>query len=352
MATALGLRAAAMVGIRRRQEEDPMKRPRLSRWVAVLALVIAPVATPVTAEETATLTITGTFTGPSGGGTWTLTMYGTTHSHSGSEFEIGDSIDSYRVTRVYATSFDLEFAGPDADALNGAVGAALAGGKVRLYLRNVYQNLSEDFATFELLVVPPDRDEWGAYFWAGHAYYSSSSTLFPADEDGYPVVTSEPFSLVCEETFLYDGGWVFLASYDDTVTIAGDMGSTLPPPPPPPVEATLSIGDASVLEGDRGSTKLVLVVALASARGKTVTVDYRTVDGTAVSGTGKKKTGDYVAASGTLTFRPGERVKEIVISVNGDRTAEPDETFTVELFNAVGAPIADGVATATILNDD
>jgi len=94
-------------------------------------------------------------------------------------------------------------------------------------------------------------------------------------------------------------------------------------------------------------------VALASASDQTVTVDYRTVDGTAASSTGKnKKSGDYSAANGTLTFRPGETVKEIAISVKGDRTAEPDETFTVELLNAVGASIADGVATATILNDD
>jgi Calx-beta domain len=62
---------------------------------------------------------------------------------------------------------------------------------------------------------------------------------------------------------------------------------------------------------------------------------------------------DYAATSGTLTFAPGETAKTATVQANGDTTVEPDETFTVNLSNAVGnATIADAQAVATIVNDD
>ena len=70
-----------------------------------------------------------------------------------------------------------------------------------------------------------------------------------------------------------------------------------------------------------------------------------------VAGTALAKS-DYNAASGTLTFPPGVWSQTITITVKSDRTREPDETFTVELLNAVGASVNDAVATGTILNDD
>jgi endoglucanase len=68
-----------------------------------------------------------------------------------------------------------------------------------------------------------------------------------------------------------------------------------------------------------------------------------------VGGTALAKS-DYNAASGTLTFQPGVWSQTITVKTN--RTREPDETFTVELFNAVGASVGDAIATGTILNDD
>jgi chitinase len=77
-----------------------------------------------------------------------------------------------------------------------------------------------------------------------------------------------------------------------------------------------------------------------------VTVNYATADGTAVAKS------DYNSASGTLTFQPGQTSKTISVAIKGDRKREADETVLVQLSNAAGATIADGVATVTILNDD
>jgi Calx-beta domain len=108
----------------------------------------------------------------------------------------------------------------------------------------------------------------------------------------------------------------------------------------------ITVADASITEGNSGTTTLSVAVTLSAASTSTLTVDYATADGTATAGT------DYTAANGTLRFRPGETRGTISIGVLGDTNIEADETFTVTLSNPVNARIARGTATATIKNDD
>ena len=109
----------------------------------------------------------------------------------------------------------------------------------------------------------------------------------------------------------------------------------------------LSIGDASVGEGDSGdSPTLAFTVTLSPAATLPVTVDWATSDGTATAGT------DYTAASGTLTFDTGDETKNITVTVTGDDTDEPNETLTVTLTNAPGATLGKATGTGTITDDD
>ncbi|KPJ93408.1 MAG: hypothetical protein AMJ53_07310, partial [Gammaproteobacteria bacterium SG8_11] len=110
---------------------------------------------------------------------------------------------------------------------------------------------------------------------------------------------------------------------------------------------TLSIDDVGVLEGDNGTVNAVFAVTLSSATEDQVTVEYETADGSATT-----TNNDYVAASGQVTFDPGETSQPITVLVNGDGIDEPDETFFVNLSNAVNAPISDDQGMGTILNDD
>jgi Calx-beta domain len=112
------------------------------------------------------------------------------------------------------------------------------------------------------------------------------------------------------------------------------------------VKPAISISDASMPEGNSGTTAVPVQVTLSAATASTVTVDYATSDGSATAGS------DYTAASGTVTFRPGEKQKTIPISVVGDTSIEANETFTVTLSNAVNAKLAASTATVTITNDD
>jgi Calx-beta domain-containing protein len=108
-----------------------------------------------------------------------------------------------------------------------------------------------------------------------------------------------------------------------------------------------SIADASVAEGDAGTSTLLFDVTLSHASDDSVTVDWTSSDGTATTGDG-----DYVAGSGTVTFDPGDTTKSVDVTVNGDTTYEADEDLTVTLSNAVNAGLADDTATGTITNDD
>jgi hypothetical protein len=110
--------------------------------------------------------------------------------------------------------------------------------------------------------------------------------------------------------------------------------------------ATLTVSDATLIEGDAGTTSALVTVKLTGASNPNVTVNYKTANGTALAGS------DYQAASGTLTFQKGQTSKSIMIPVVGDKLAEPNETFFVNLLNAKHATIADGQGVVTITDDD
>lgn len=110
--------------------------------------------------------------------------------------------------------------------------------------------------------------------------------------------------------------------------------------------ATISIADASVTEINSGSNTISFAVTLSAPSPSSVTVKWKTADGTATFPT------DYISAFGTLSFPPGSTTQSVDITVNGDILGEPNETFAVNLSNSVNAPILDGQAVGTILDND
>ncbi len=110
------------------------------------------------------------------------------------------------------------------------------------------------------------------------------------------------------------------------------------------VPATLSIGNATVMEGTSGVSNAAVTVTLSEPLNKPVTVNYGTSNSTATAGS------DYAASSGKLTFAKGETVKTILVPVYGDRRVESNESFVVRLSGNKGATIADGSGTVTIMD--
>ena len=147
--------------------------------------------------------------------------------------------------------------------------------------------------------------------------------------------TSEP-----DETFLVNLGNASGATIADgqgVGTIANDDNVATP---------TISITDATLVEGNSGNTFMNFTVSLSQAAASTVTYNAATSDGTATANS------DYVAQNWGLNFPAGSTTLSLQVPVIGDSLPEPDETFTINLSNVVGATIADGQGTGTITNDD
>jgi hypothetical protein len=145
---------------------------------------------------------------------------------------------------------------------------------------------------------------------------------------------------------------------EDDETVIVDMGTPVNASPGAVTTYTATITDDDtsmikiknilVVERDTGQvTNAQFTVSLSNESVRVITVDYATADGTATT-TG----GDYNGISGQLTFNPGTTELPVDITVNGDFIDEENETFTLNLSNAVNAAILNSSGTCAIIDDD
>lgn len=110
----------------------------------------------------------------------------------------------------------------------------------------------------------------------------------------------------------------------------------------------LRVADASMVEGNAGTTTLNFTVALdvpANSGGVVFDVATQDIDATASS--------DYVARALTgQTIAQGQSSATFAVTINGDTTLEGDETLRVVVSHVTGATLADGEAIGTIRSDD
>ncbi|MFN8489716.1 MAG: Calx-beta domain-containing protein [Caldilineaceae bacterium] len=157
------------------------------------------------------------------------------------------------------------------------------------------------------------------------------------------------------------GAWAILKQIQPTATVAQILatltktgvnvadqraGGTLTKPRirlVPPTTASLTINDVTVNES---AATAVLTVTLSAASNQAVSVNYTTANNTALAGS------DYTAVNGTLTIPAGKTTGQISVPIINDTVNEPDETFFVNLSNAVNATIARTQGVTTIKDDD
>jgi hypothetical protein len=110
--------------------------------------------------------------------------------------------------------------------------------------------------------------------------------------------------------------------------------------------SSVSIGTIPPMaEGSSGLYIQYVPVNLSSPLPNNVSVQYTTTKGTA-------STADFVKSAGTLTIPAGQTQGLIAVTIKGDTTPEKNESFTVNLSNAVGATLGASSTTITLLNDD
>ncbi|PKN93177.1 MAG: hypothetical protein CVU44_12170 [Chloroflexi bacterium HGW-Chloroflexi-6] len=110
----------------------------------------------------------------------------------------------------------------------------------------------------------------------------------------------------------------------------------------------LSINDVTVTEGNSGTTTASFTVTLTEASASDVTFNIATADNTATIADS-----DYVSKSVTpATITAGNTTYAFDVTINGDVNVESNETFHVNLADALGANITDAQGLGTITNDD
>ena len=120
----------------------------------------------------------------------------------------------------------------------------------------------------------------------------------------------------------------------------------------------VSVGNASVTEGDTGNRTATFTVTLAAASARTASVLWATQAGdgdqteiTPVTDDATADT-DYATSSGVVTFLPGELTKTVTVPVIGDNANEATEYFRVVLSEPDAATLGTATGMGTILDDD
>ena len=176
---------------------------------------------------------------------------------------------------------------------------------------------------------------------AGQDYVAASGTLTFA-----PGATIQPIDVTMlgdtipepPETFFVNLSGPVAATLGDAQGVATILDNDTTP--------SLSISDATIVEGDGGTTQMVFTVTQSQPIAQTTGVSFFTEDDSATAPS------DYTALSGTITFPGGSSSRTVSVVVNGDPVNELDEEFHIHLVSPIGATLNDDHAIGQILDDD
>ncbi|MFM1770161.1 MAG: Calcium-dependent protease precursor [Verrucomicrobiota bacterium] len=108
---------------------------------------------------------------------------------------------------------------------------------------------------------------------------------------------------------------------------------------------SLSVTDASVLEGNKDTTNMTFEVRLSARSTDIVQVDYRVENGSALSGI------DFLPTAGTLVFPPGTTNLTVRVPVIGNLLSESNRTVILRLLQPVNAGLARAEAVGLIIDN-
>jgi hypothetical protein len=113
------------------------------------------------------------------------------------------------------------------------------------------------------------------------------------------------------------------------------------------IAPVISIANASIVEGNGGTTSLQFTLTATPAVSVDTTVDFATGTGSATPGA------DYTPLADQRTFLVGQSAQTVSIAINPDLQVEPDEAFAITISNpSAGATLGTASATGSIVDDD
>ena len=108
---------------------------------------------------------------------------------------------------------------------------------------------------------------------------------------------------------------------------------------------SIFIESIQVEEGNE-TNYLEVILTLTNSVDFDLSVDIRTVDGTAIKGQ------DYTDLYEVIVFYAGQEQGSFNIEIIGDDIPEDNEIFSIRLENPQNVKIDNSIATVTIINDD
>ncbi len=183
---------------------------------------------------------------------------------------------------------------------------------------------------------------------AGTHYTAASGTLTWADSDG----TSRDIVIPIADDSVVNAARTF------TVSLSGAVGANSGTP------ATVTIADndnnvqfaSATANVTEGAPSVIVAVTRTGGTALAASVDWSTVDGTALAGTDFGTNGVPSPVTGTINWSAGDGTsKNISIPILNDAILEPTKSFSIALGNPTGSGTSLGTpatAAVTLLDDE
>jgi hypothetical protein len=139
--------------------------------------------------------------------------------------------------------------------------------------------------------------------------------------------------------------WVRLSALVALLAVALPLAVGAEPSPGVVANPTISVADASIVEGNGGTGSLSFAVTLSAPSSGPVAVQAVTIPRTANGH-------DFVLRATTLRIKPGATGAQFTVKITGDDVVEADEQFDVLLTGETGGTLGRSEAVGTILDDD
>jgi Tol biopolymer transport system component len=201
-----------------------------------------------------------------------------------------------------------------------------------------------------------NRDQNDEIYSVGIAGGNDTRLTNNSEFDIDPALSSDDLSIVFSTS--RDGNLeIYLMNADGTGLIrltnnnAADIQPALQlqgsfPAPPAAGATTVQFSNSDYSIGEGSALAILTVVRTGDISG-TTTVDFATVNGSALN------RADYTYHFGRLRFNPGDTSKSFSVLITDDVFIEVDETVTATLSNTMGAVLGSrNTATLTILDND
>ena len=314
----------------------------------VVSVADGTAASPADYAAVSNFNITIAAGGASQSGSFTVTPVDDDLDESNETIDVTGTLSSVTITGATVTFTDTD----DPVSFSIADAEATEGGKVTFTVSRA--GAEDNVASVKIATAADSGDDVNAASTSDYTAIATAQTLNFAKgvtSQTVEVQTTQDDLFEPDETFKAVLSAPALADGDPGtgVSIESGKGTATGTITNDDTEPSFAVADASASEGDA----ITFTVTRSGAMDNVVSVKWNTKADSS-DGANAASASDYTAvtAARPLTFAKGAATQTFTVATTEDNLDEDDETFLVELTEAVGGTITDAEATGTITDDD